>query len=79
MVASALIALPLGPVSTQVRGSRVLGEIDTALPGAVRDGISNLRTALDSTGFPDAFAGFTLDPSIPVGTPDSAIVRDSDV
>ena len=79
VVASALIALPLGPVSTQVRGSRVLGEIDTALPGVVRDGISNLRTALDSTGFPDAFAGFTLDPVIPVGPPDSAIARDTDV
>ncbi len=79
VVASALIALPLGPVSSQVRGSTVLGEIDNALPEAVRDGVSNLRTALDSTGFPDAFAGFTLDPSIPVGTPDSAIVRDGDV
>ncbi|HET7901446.1 MAG TPA: MarP family serine protease [Candidatus Nanopelagicales bacterium] len=79
VVASALIALPLGPVSTQVRGSKVLGEIDTVLPGTVRDGVSNLRNALDSTGFPDAFAGFTLDPSIPVAVPDTGIVSDRDV
>ena len=79
VVASALIALPLGPVSTQVRGSRVLGQIDVVVPGVVRDGVSNLRNALDSTGFPDAFAGFTLDPSIPVGVPDSAVLRDRDV
>lgn len=79
VVASALMALPLGPVSTQVRGSKVLGEIDAVMPGAVRDGVGSLRTALDSTGFPDAFSGFTLDPSIPVPAPDSAISSDPDV
>jgi S1-C subfamily serine protease len=79
VVASALMGLPLGPVSSQVRASVVLGEIDAAVPDVVRDGVGGLRTALDSTGFPDAFAGFSLDPSVPVGDPDAAILRDPDV
>ncbi len=76
VVASALVVVPLGPVSTEVRGSRVLGEIDSVLPDAPRDWVSGLRSALDSTGFPQAFGGFTLDPVIPVGAPDPALLSD---
>jgi S1-C subfamily serine protease len=76
VVASALLVVPLGAVSTQLRGSAVLGQIDTVMPQAPRDWISGLRSALDSTGFPQAFGGFTLDPVIPVGPPDPALLKD---
>ena len=76
VVASALIVVPLGAVSTEVRGSAVLGEIDTVMPQAPRDWVSGLRSALDSTGFPQAFGGFTLDPVIPVDAPDPALLDD---
>jgi S1-C subfamily serine protease len=76
VVASALLLVPLGPVSSAVRGSAVLREIDTVMPQAPRDWVSGLRSALDSTGFPQAFGGFTLDPVIPVDAPDPALLKD---
>lgn len=76
VVASALLAVPLGAVSTQVRGSAVLGTIDTVMPQAPRDWLSGLRSTLDTTGFPQAFGGFTLDPVIPVDAPDPALLKD---
>ena len=76
VVASAAIVVPLGPVSTQVRGSAVLGEIDRVLPDTTRDWVSGLRGALDSTGLPQAFSGFGLDPVIPVEEPDPALLKD---
>jgi S1-C subfamily serine protease len=75
VVASAVVAVPLGAVSAQVRGSVVLGEIDRVLPDSTRDWVSGLRTALDSTGLPQAFSGFGLDPVLPVGEPDPALLR----
>lgn len=76
VVASALLLVPLGSVSSAVRGSAVLREIDTVMPQAPRDWVSGLRSALDSTGFPQAFGGFTLDPVIPVDAPDPALLKD---
>ncbi len=76
VVASARLAVPLGDVSTQVRGSAVLGTIDTVMPQAPRDWLSGLRSTLDTTGFPQAFGGFTLDPVIPVDAPDPALLKD---
>ncbi|HSN06025.1 MAG TPA: MarP family serine protease [Candidatus Angelobacter sp.] len=76
VVASAILVVPLGAVSTEVRGSRVLGGIDALMPQAPRDWLSGLRSALDSTGFPQAFGGFTLDPVIPVPAPDPALLKD---
>jgi len=76
IVASAALAVPLGPVSTQVRGSQVLGGIDSSMPDEVRDWVSGLSDALDATGLPQAFAGFTLDPVLPVDEPDPALLED---
>jgi S1-C subfamily serine protease len=76
MVGSAALGVPLGPVSTQVRGSAVLGQIDTAIPDSARDWISGLREAINSSGLPQAFSGFTLPPIIPVDEPDPALLKD---
>ena len=76
VVASAVVVVPLGAVSTQVRGSLVLGEIDRVLPDPTRDWVSGLRSALDSTGLPQAFSGFTVDPDLPVDAPDPALLKD---
>ena len=76
VVASALLLVPLGALSTEVRGSTVLGKIDELMPQAPRDWVSGLRSALDSTGFPQAFGGFTLDPVIPVEPPDATLLTD---
>ena len=79
LVASAIVSAPLGPVATEVRGSRVLGEIDAVMPDGTRDWVANLRAALDSTGFPQAFSGFNLDPVIPVPAPDPALAASPQV
>jgi S1-C subfamily serine protease len=79
MVGSAALGVPLGPVSTQVRGSTVLGQIDAAIPESARDVIDGLREALDSSGLPEAFAGFTLPPFIPVDEPDQTLSVDPGV
>jgi S1-C subfamily serine protease len=76
VVASAIVVVPLGSVSTQVRGSLVLGEIDQVLPETTRDWVSGLRSALDSTGLPQAFSGFTVDPDLPIDEPDPALLKD---
>ena len=76
MVGSAALGVPLGPVSNQVRGSTVLGQIDAAVPESARDVIDGLRGALDSSGLPQAFAGFTLPPFIPVDEPDLTLSVD---
>ncbi len=75
VVASAVVVVPLGSVSSQVRGSAVLGQIDRVLPETTRDWVSGLRSALDSTGLPQAFSGFGLDPVLPVDEPDPALLK----
>jgi S1-C subfamily serine protease len=75
IVASALVAVPISAVSTQVRGSQILAAVDSVMPDAAREWVSGLRSALDSTGFPQAFAGFGLDPIIPVAAPDPALLK----
>lgn len=75
IVASALVAVPISVVSTQVRGSQILAAVDSVMPDAAREWVSGLRSALDSTGFPQAFAGFGLDPIIPVPEPDPALLK----
>lgn len=79
MVGSAALGVPLGPVSNQVRGSTVLGQIDAAIPETARDVIDELRSALDSSGLPEAFAGFTLPPIIPVEEPDLRVAVSPEV
>ena len=79
MVGSAALGVPLGPVSNQVRGSTVLGQIDAAIPESARDVIDELRSALDSSGLPEAFAGFTLPPIIPVDEPDLRVAVSPEV
>ncbi len=76
VVASAAVMVPLGAVSSQVRGSMVLGQIDRTLPDQTRDWVSGLRSALDSTGLPQAISGFGLDPVLPVEAPDPALLKD---
>lgn len=79
MVGSAALGVPLGPVSNQVRGSTVLGQIDAAIPESARDVIDELRSTLDSSGLPEAFAGFTLPPIIPVEEPDLRVAVSPEV
>jgi S1-C subfamily serine protease len=76
IVANALVVVPLGEVSTQIRGSRLLDGVDQVLPGTARDWVGGLRSALDFTGFPQAFSGFALDPVIPIDAPDSSLLND---
>jgi S1-C subfamily serine protease len=76
VMASALVVVPLGPVSSELRGSKVLDTVDQALPDSAKGWVGGLRAALDSTGFPQAFGGFALDPVIPVDAPDPALLKD---
>jgi len=76
IMASALVVVPLGPVSSELRGSKVLDSIDQALPDTAKSWVGGLRSALDGTGLPQAFGGFSLDPVLPIDAPDSALLKD---
>ena len=76
VVASALVSVPIDSVSGAVRTSRILGAVDGSIPDTARGWVGGLRSALDSTGFPEAFAGLALDPVIPVAQPYPALLKD---
>ena len=76
VVASTILALPLGGLSAQVRGSTVLSRLDDSVPGPARDWIAELRDRVSASGLPDAFSGFSLDSLLPVGAPDPALLKD---
>ncbi|MBV9312865.1 MAG: MarP family serine protease [Pseudonocardia sp.] len=81
VLAAWLVALPLTSTSfpglaAGIRGSRVLAAVDSVVGNnvpSVRALPSELRSLLDSSGFPDVLSPFTQTPIAEVGPPDPAL------
>ena len=87
VLAAWLVALPLASASfpglaSGIRGSKVLAGVDSAvgtmLPSA-RQLPSELRSLLDSSGFPDVLSPFAQTPITEVGPPNAALVNNPGV
>ena len=84
VVAAWLVALPLATASMPalaagVRGSGVLRAVDSVMPGPARQLPADLRTVLDSSGFPDVLSPFAPTPITQVGPPDPALAGSATV
>lgn len=79
LVIAWLVALPLASttgfpgLAAAVRGSTVLGAVDTVMPHAARQLPSQLRRQLDTSGFPSVLSPFDRTPRTDVEPPDPAL------
>lgn len=78
-VASAIAPVLPTPAARALNTSRTVTVIDAAMPKPVTRWATGLTALLDSSGFPDVFAGVGTEPSIAVQTPDSEIARSAGV
>jgi S1-C subfamily serine protease len=84
VIAAWLIALPLASASlpalaSGVRGSRVLGTVDSVMPAAAKKLPGELRQLFDDSGFPDVLSPFAQTPVIATGPPDPALTSSAAV
>jgi S1-C subfamily serine protease len=80
VVAAWLVALPLASASfpalaAGVRGSEVLAAVDSVMPAAAKQLPGELRSLLNSSGFPDVTSPFAETPITEVGVPDAALAE----
>ncbi|WP_232661416.1 MarP family serine protease [Pseudonocardia sp. TRM90224] len=80
VLAAWLVALPLASASfpglaAGVRGSTVLGAVDTIMPEGAKQLPSELRQLLDNSGFPDVLSPFSKTPISEVAAPDPALLE----
>ncbi len=75
VLAGVAITVPWAPVSSQVRGSAVIGALDRVLPGKTHGLMSGLRSALNATGIPNALAGLPFSAAAAVDPPDPALLN----
>ncbi len=80
VVAAWLVALPLASASfpalaAGVRGSEVLAAVNSVMPPAAKQLPGELRTLLNSSGFPDVTSPFAETPISEVGPPDPALAQ----
>ena len=78
VLAAWLVALPLASanvpgLASEVRASSVLRTVDSVMPAAARERPADLRSVLDSSGFPDVLSPFAPTPITQVGPPDPAL------
>ncbi|MEJ3655668.1 MarP family serine protease [Actinomycetes bacterium KLBMP 9759] len=79
VLAAWLVALPLASASfpglaAGVRGSTVLGAVDTIMPEGAKQLPAELRQLLDNSGFPDVLSPFSKTPISEVAAPDPALL-----
>jgi S1-C subfamily serine protease len=65
----------VGTLNAEIRGSRVLGVVDDALPGGADRVLSTFNSLVDSSRFPRYLEPFTPEHITPVRTPSAAIFR----
>lgn len=64
---------PFGGLADQVRRSRVLAAVDSAMPAEAHTWFSSLRRLVDEKAFPQIFARLSPPPAAPVAPPDPAV------
>ena len=72
-----LVNGPLPAVARAIRGSRIVGAIDTVMPRPPSL-VSELRSVLNTLGFPDVFVGLPPVPAPPVTGPTQAEVKSAE-
>ena len=73
-----MVALPLGSttfpwLSSAVRSSVVLGDVDKVMPTGLRDVSTRMRQLVNDSGFPAILDPLTPSPDVRVGAPDPAL------
>ena len=69
----------VGTLNAEIRGSRVLGAVDEALPGGADRVLSAFNSLVDSSRFPRYLEPFTPEHITPVRTPSAGILRETGV
>lgn len=73
-LAATAITLPASMVSSQIRSSRLLANLDSVIPGQPRDMVTSIRGIIDESRLPQLFdgVGFFLPTEVPA--PSAAVV-----
>lgn len=80
VLAAWLVALPLASASfpglaAGIRGSTVLGGVNSVMPDGAKQLPAELRQLLDNSGFPDVLSPFATTPITEVGEPNAALAK----
>ena len=76
MVATPLASSPYPELSSAVRKSAVVREVNSVLPSPVREIYQSLRGVIDRGDFPDVFGPLSPTRVLPVKAPDPALAKD---
>ncbi len=76
MVATPLAASPYPSLSSAVRKSAVVREVNSVVPSPVREVYQSLRGVIDRGDFPDVFGPLSPTRVLPVEPPDPTLARD---
>jgi S1-C subfamily serine protease len=76
---TAVVNGPFPALSSQVNGSRILGEVDRVLPSGTQTWFSDFRKSIIASGFPQVFGGLGGERVIAVPPPDAALLNEPGV
>jgi len=76
IVATAVGLVPSVAVAREIRSSLMLRSLDSAVPDSARDLFAGLRNAVDASGLPRVFSGFSQYAGPQVPAPDEALLQD---
>jgi S1-C subfamily serine protease len=79
MVAVPLASSPYPKLSSEVRHSAIVRNVDGVMPSPVRDVYSSLRRFIDRSGFPPVFGDLQSTRIVDVGPPDPALLNSAGV
>jgi len=75
LIAALAVGVGADPLTRQVRMSSVLDILDQVMPAQAQQAVGQIDRLLQSSGFPQVFAGLGAEPIQPVRQPDPAVLR----
>jgi S1-C subfamily serine protease len=75
LVAALTVGIGADPLTRQVRMSSVLDLVDNVMPSQAQEAVGQIDHLIQSSGFPQVFAGLSAAPIPPVASPDPAVLR----
>jgi len=75
LIAALAVGVGADPLTRQVRMSSVLDIVDQVMPAQAQQAVGQIDRLLQSSGFPQVFAGLGAEPIQPVRQPDPAVLR----
>jgi S1-C subfamily serine protease len=79
LIAVPLASVPIPWLSSAIRGSTVLGQVNTVMPSQVQDVSSKLREVFNDSGFPAILDPLAPTPNSSVAPPDPAVASTPEV